>query len=369
MRELTLGGLFEGIGGFPLAATLAGIKPVWSNEIDPYCCKVLRKNFTHEIIEKDIKQIKNLPYVDIVSGGFPCQPFSVAGKREGEGDDRALWPEMLRIICEVGPKWVVGENVAGILSMDDGKTFEGICNSLENEGYTVQAYNIPACGVGAWHRRERIWIIAHNDKWRRSNWSNPEGREGSQIEDRGFCVDVSNSDRNGNPAELDKGANRGEAKGGEGSSQQERETPDRERVLVEPFTGSENVSNPRRCGWNNGGKQTNISEWQIKSCEEIGQSLRAEITGCCEDATNSYRAGCEEFNPPGFSEKPGLNSRQAIEGREYWNAEPELGRVANGIPNRVDRLKGLGNAIVPQIAYEIFKAIITHETQPNQPPN
>ncbi len=201
MIKLTMASLFAGIGGFELAAIWAGIEPIWSNEIDPWCCKVLRKNFNHEIIEKDIRQItsdtgckrwnegtnkriqsesakpirqdigdictkgEGIYYIqrpDILTGGFPCQPFSHAGKRKGKDDNRYLWPEYFRLIRELQPPWIIAENVAGFISMENGRTLEGILNDLENENYTPEIYNIPACGVGAWHKRERIWIVAHN---------------------------------------------------------------------------------------------------------------------------------------------------------------------------------------------------------------
>ena len=163
------GSLFAGIGGFELGFSRAGITPLWSNEKEAFPCKVLRKNFDHRIIEDDIRNIgkgrkHQLEAVDIICGGFPCQPFSNAGKREGRNDNRYLWPEMLRVIQEVRPKWIVGENVPGILTLEDGAVFEEICTSLETEGYQVQAFNIPACAVRAAHRRQRIWIIAHYDK-------------------------------------------------------------------------------------------------------------------------------------------------------------------------------------------------------------
>ncbi len=190
---MTLGGLFSGIGGFELAAQWAGITPVWSNEINPFCCKVLRKNFFHEIIEADIRTIgrkrkHELSPVDIICGGFPCQPFSGAGKRKGNNDDRYLWPEMLRVIDEIKPTWVIGENVAGITSMDIEtnlfkmedeenyflwveKVLQRIITDLNSIGYDVPRtrqgepifFNIPACAVGAPHQRERIWIIAYPD--------------------------------------------------------------------------------------------------------------------------------------------------------------------------------------------------------------
>lgn len=158
---MTMGGLFSGIGGFELAAIWAGIRPVWSNEIDPFCCDRLRENFTHQIIERDVKEIKEneLEYVDIICGGDPCQPSSVAGLGKGTDDDRYLWPEMFRIIQAVRPIAVLNENV-------DGTIANGILDlkidDLESEGYTCQSYIIPAEAVGAAHRRNRVWLVAYN---------------------------------------------------------------------------------------------------------------------------------------------------------------------------------------------------------------
>lgn len=217
---MTLGGLFSGIGGFELAAQWAGITPLWSNEIDRSACNVLRKNFTHEIIEKDIREIgrHNLHPVDIICGGFPCQPFSSAGHRRGKEDDRYLWPEMLRIVKELKPTWVIGENVAGLASMGQpglysvlesetvGVTEEDlvlpeIIGDLKEGGYEVQIFNIPACGFYAEHRRERLWIVAYSSKQddRERNGSQKEGQE-SEL---GKCI-ISNSSAYSNGEGLPK---------------------------------------------------------------------------------------------------------------------------------------------------------------------
>lgn len=179
---MTAGGLFSGIGGIELAAEMCGIEVVWSNEMDPYCCRVLRKNFNHLVIEDKIQNIgkgrtHELEPVDILFGGPPCQPFSTAGKRKGTDDDRHLWPEMFRLVRELGPRWVIVENVAGLVSMDNGAVLEQICADLEAEGYQVQPYLIPACGVGAPHKRERIFIIAYaDDKQRERSRESRRGR-------------------------------------------------------------------------------------------------------------------------------------------------------------------------------------------------
>lgn len=155
---ITHGSLFSGIGGFDLAACWAGIETRWQVEIDNFCNKVLEKHFPNAKRYKDIKEVKGLERVDIISGGFPCQPFSIAGKQKGKDDDRYLWEEMLRIIREVKPSYVIGENVANLWNMG----FENLLVDLENEGYEVESFIIPACATGAPHKRNRIWIIAYS---------------------------------------------------------------------------------------------------------------------------------------------------------------------------------------------------------------
>jgi len=197
--------LFSGIGGFSLAARWTGqIETVAFCEIDPFCQKVLKKHWPTVPIISDIREVtgerirgivvdtgdkqrrelsskgiqsqratsnqqqfsdvdseRDKSNIDILAGGFPCQPFSCAGKRKGTSDNRFLWPEMLRVIKEVRPRWVIGENVAGLISIDNGMVFEDCCASLEAEGYAVQSFILPACAVGAPHRRDRVWIVAN----------------------------------------------------------------------------------------------------------------------------------------------------------------------------------------------------------------
>jgi DNA (cytosine-5)-methyltransferase 1 len=263
---MTHGSLFSGIGGFDLAARWAGIKNKWQVEWDKYCQKVLKKNFPDVKRYWDITKIKEgeLESVDIISGGFPCQPFSQAGKREGKEDDRYLWPEMLRVIRLVGPKYVIGENVAGIINME----LDQVLSDLEAEGYTTETFIIPACGVGAPHRRDRVWILAYSYSPRRS---------------RGTTVETN------------------------------------------------------RCGGNIGRKKTKILQ------ENVANTNNTTIARQRENDGKIHRE----------PEPKGLND--GCQG--WWSVEPDVGRVANGIPNRVDRLKSLGNAIVPQIAYVLFEVI------------
>ncbi len=162
MRHLDL---FSGIGGFSIASD-----SVWENvehifcDNEPFAQKILRKHWPKSKIYGDIKDLKGseIGTVDLVTGGFPCQPFSSAGKRKGKEDDRHLWPEMLRVIRETSPSWVIGENVGGLVTWNGGMVLDEVFSDLESEGYRVWAFIIPACAVDAIHRRDRVWVIANH---------------------------------------------------------------------------------------------------------------------------------------------------------------------------------------------------------------
>ena len=166
MRELTHLSLFSGIGGLDIAAEMAGFKTVGQCEWADYPTKILEKHWPDVPRWRDIRTLTKesfhertgLHTVDIVSGGFPCQPFSIAGKQGGKDDDRYLWPEMLRVIRELRPSWVLGENVPGIVNL----ALDQVLSDLENEGYASQAFIIPACGVDAPHKRDRVAILAYS---------------------------------------------------------------------------------------------------------------------------------------------------------------------------------------------------------------
>ena len=290
-------GLFEGIGGFALAAQWAGWHTSTVVEWNPYCQAILKKNFPDATIYGDIKQFDGRPYagqIDIITGGFPCQPFSHAGKREGATDDRYLWPEMLRIIRQIKPAWVVGENVAGLLTMDGGHIFAGILADLENAGYSTETYLIPAVSVGAPHRRDRIWIIAYNSGIGCGRW---------------------------------------------------------------PYFKREEEAGRSRI---------------------IGENKRS--------ITNTNKPGLEKRE----SKQGNNGTEQPTSFRNFWTEHwyevaTRLCRVDDGISGGVDgigpipakakkgkahRLEALGNAIVPQIAYQIFEAINEfNDAQTNQPNN
>jgi DNA (cytosine-5)-methyltransferase 1 len=163
---MTHASLFSGIGGFDLAAEWAGFQNVFNCEWEEFPRKVLKHHFPNAEQYGDIKEFDATEYngrVDVLSGGFPCQPFSLAGQRKGSEDERYLWKEMLRVIRECNPRWIVGENVRGIVNWSNGLVFEEVCADLEAIGYSVQSFIIPACATGAPHRRDRVWIVAHSD--------------------------------------------------------------------------------------------------------------------------------------------------------------------------------------------------------------
>ena len=162
--KLKLLDLFSGIGGFSLGLESTGyFETIGFVEKDEFCQKVLKKNFNNIPIESEVRNVKGDRYkADIITGGFPCQPFSVAGKRRGTEDDRYLWDETIRVIRECKPRWFIGENVEGIINIQEGVVFRQVCDDLEKEGFEVQCVVIPASGIGAWHQRKRVWILAYS---------------------------------------------------------------------------------------------------------------------------------------------------------------------------------------------------------------
>jgi DNA (cytosine-5)-methyltransferase 1 len=291
--------LFSGIGGFALAARWAGIETVQFVEYEPYAQKVLAKNFPDVPIAGDIFEFDATKFlgVGLVTGGFPCQPFSVAGKQLGNKDDRAIWPQMLRVIREARPTWVIGENVSGIIQME----LDNVLSDLEGEGYTTQTLVIPAAGVDAKHRRERVWILAHTTGTRRS------GGEGC-METDGCNLREEVQTRLGTSEDL--------ANSNSGLCNRENQ---------EIFTGGNTTNN---------------------GSEDLANSMCKRQSGQGE-YVKSFNS---EKNKEGEAGYVKSNS-----GPVLWLPEPDVGRVANGVPSRVDRLKGLGNAIVPQVAFEIMR--------------
>jgi len=292
--------LFSGIGGADIAAEWAGFETVGQCEWADYPTKVLEKHWPYVPRWRDIRTLTGddfyartgLRTVDLISGGFPCQPFSVAGKQLGTDDERYLWPEMLRVIRELAPRWVVGENVPGILRIA-GDT---VCEDLERAGYSVAVFAYEAAAVGAPHRRERVFFVANAGGGRCSE-QNLFGKQQRRAETIGAGTIMADADREG----------------------MER----RNGAIVQKCPGKQS-----------GQGSAFVPDAEGKQSGRLFQS--------------------------GVSSDTGANRW------EWWKVEPELGRVADGIPDRVDRLKCIGNAIVPQQIYPIFEAIAEIEA-PGEP--
>lgn len=345
---MTHASLFSGIGGFDYAAALLGWINIFDCEIDAFCRKVLEYHFPNSVHYGDItKQIFKewRGKIDVLSGGFPCQPFSLAGQRKGADDNRYLWPEMLRVIREIRPTWVVGENVAGILTMvqpgaevevggqaslfgEDYRkrvlhrqeyVIETICRDLECEGYAVQPLLIPACAVGAPHRRDRIWFIAH-----RTN----AGVEAMQFTGQNGIYAVGTSSH----ADGDRYTSCGT------SCRTEKERC--ERAAVSGQRGG-------RCEWFNG-----LDGFSRIAADPYGKRQKY-----------GNDQGPERRNKPDERFKTQYSS-------SIWEKFPTQSPICSGDDGLSGRLDGItfskwrqesvkayGNAIVPQVAYEIFKTI------------
>jgi DNA (cytosine-5)-methyltransferase 1 len=326
--------LFSGIGGFSLGLESTGhFETIAFVEKDEFCQKVLKKNFKNIPIEGDIRNVKGEKYkADVVTGGFPCQPFSVAGKRKGTDDDRYLWDETIRVVRECKPKYFIGENVEGLINIQQGMVLRQVQTDLEKEGFEVQCLIIPASGIGAWHQRKRIWIIGCNVSNSNTRFGIGENQE---VQTRWntsttSCEDVPNSD-----------------------------------------------SRMRR-RWGTIGESGANEIWGFYSSEKKQSSndIRSKTIGCDdilreENVTNtnskrSQRLGIQSNNLQ-KGNKTTINSNNSIkEQQTWWQTQSELCGVPNGVSYKLDkdranRVKALGNSIVPQIARELGKAIIEAE--------
>ena len=269
--------LFSGIGGFSLGLERAGpFRTVAFCEREPFCQAVLKKHWPKVPIYDDVKTIptNRLGRIDLICGGFPCQPWSQAGEQRGAEDDRDLWPEMLRVIEAVQAEWIIGENVRGFVNNPMG--LRRSLSDLESLGYQAVPFVIPACSVDAKHRRDRVWIIANN---------------------------VANSRRKLRQARAEiKGNVRGE------------------------FEDRSSCNNDQRSG------------------EDVADT----------DSFRRKRKWSKRNDDGPF----GLCGGETPREKNFWLPEPDVGRVAHGVPRRVDRLKALGNAVVPQVVEQIGRAIL-----------
>ena len=369
---MTHGSLFSGIGGFDCAASWMGWDNAFHCEIDEFCNRVLRYHFPNAEHYDDIKTTDFTKWrgrIDVLSGGFPCQPFSCAGRRKGAEDDRYLWPEMLRAIREIQPAWVVGENVAGILTMvqpgsevevgSETSLFgeshaevevwqqyvvETVCSDLEREGYTVQPFVIPACAVGAPHRRDRVWFVAKRTD---------TGAEAVQCERECGVFPFG--------ASTDTDSNRQRQRPGEQESRGECERP--------PYDCP--------CGEDGAAAYTDGTRREEfhATAEPCGQEKRTDGNGSERFVAHS---DCE-LSEPGMSERAKRRhfpdkraespdcipdwgefpTQPPVRSRNDWFPIPMDGIT---FPKwRTESIKAYGNAVVPQVVYEIFRAIESYE--------
>jgi len=412
--------LFSGLGGFSLGLERTGnFETVAFCEIDKFCTLILQKHWKGVKIYNDVKEITKEKFItdgiqlpDIITGGFPCQPFSVAGKQKGTSDDRHLWPEMFRIIQEFTPRWVVGENVKGITNIQDGMVFETVCTDLEGEGYEVRTFNIPAAGVGAPHRRERMWIVAHakrfneiepigrsNETQRRIQEEHRQDDSSTRESSRTSSVrqsdngheDMENARRTLRPGTELREKNEDEIRKEDANQHQRSGSPSESDVANTNEGRSHEQNNEIQTGRNiaspSGETIPNAEGERLQRSR--GQESRGDFHGMEQDTQgNKNEIRSESERRSGTStdvantESSFGNVNEAIAGNgepktqevfgdgssvrgesAWWDFEPDVGRVAHGIPGRVYRLKALGNSIIPQIAQEIGTAIIKAERE------
>jgi len=423
----------SGIGGFSLGLeSTGGFDTVAFCEFDDFCRKVLNKHWPDVPIYKDLKEIGNEPEriiqdFDLICGGIPCQPFSVAGKKKGKEDDRHLWPYMYEIIKHKKPTWVIVENVGGFVNV----ALDDVCLDLEAQGYATQSFIIPACSVEAPHRRDRIWILG-------KNLENPgralrQGRieqgenadevgqgDADQLERSGGTSrsDVANSQLKGlegqhGDSSSQRGQDEGSLSGTEGSSRTDEDVPNSSGQRLEGHRGEHGLreaSEEEQTSRRSQERDVSHAKELDRNVDDNGhsgqcdgqqrQGLQGELGGAssnrAEDVANTERLGQQgqgEHERPSNTEKdsegqasgtddgsqgqtgqghtePGVGGMAdgvsaRLDGHYGFEREPNIPRVATGIPERVNRLKALGNSIVPQVIYNIGLAILEEEERTN----
>ena len=360
---MTHGSSFSGIGGFDLAAEWVGWQNLFNCEIDPFCQTVLKHHFPNAEQFTDIRTADFARYkgrIDVFTGGFPCQPFSVAGKQKGTEDDRYLWPEMLGVIRVVRPRWVVGENVYGIVSWSDGLVFEQVCADLEAEGYEVQPYVLPACGVGAPHQRYRTWFVAKNTKCVRRN--RIESEEKSEV---GRFRESGAGDHVRVRGEEGATAHRADA-GIEDVRERKDEILSGGAAADTQCLGSGQVRQNIQSGQSNGKRINGVSGERVASySESAGLSPCQERQGQEQPRRRNERISI----PPNWRNFPTQSPvRRGDDGLSDWL---DFDAVFEGIPTprrakaynrwREQAIKAYGNAIVPQVVLQIFETINEYE--------
>tara|TARA_R110000765_G_scaffold225396_4_gene329410 strand:- start:920 stop:1942 length:1023 start_codon:yes stop_codon:yes gene_type:complete len=332
------GSLFSGIGGFDLAAEWMGWQNIFHCEREPFAQKVLKHHFPNSKLYEDIKTFDASNYfgrVDIISGGFPCQPFSSAGRRLGSDDERNLWPEMFRIIKEVSPRFVVGENVYGLLSWSGGLVFEQVCTDLESEGYEVTPFILPAAGKNAPHLRKRIFFVAHSDN----------GRHKEPIEklcSRGHSSNCGCQGVTANAFSV-------------GGVQNDWQRVGKSKLTNE-ISEAGDVANTLSNGLHNTSKSRNLQKSAGTAQKKGGSDSKPSKATCRKRGfANAKKHDSKTIHKPP---------------RNLWEnfpTQPPICGGDDGLSEKLDTIsfskwrnesiKAYGNAIVPSVAHEIFKAI------------
>ena len=355
--------LFAGIGGIDLGLEATGYyKTTLFSEIDPFCQKILKKHWPNVPIIPDVRDINGKEIeTDVLVGGFPCQPFSVAGKRKGKEDERHLWPEMFRIIKEARPSIVIGENVPGIINTQMAL---GQCVSdLESEGYKVQPVVLPACSVNAPHRRYRVFIIAMVDtdnlrlpqhsgeeKEKQVGWTETPAMSGGS-----FMANAGRSEWWQQPSRNTESVRRGASEKTQWTAHSDSLGGSGEGAEAVANSVSRNVETGRERQWKvrKGHQGEGISD-NVACGSEAAESKNVA------DSTSSQRHEHEIIKEYGEASSQEILGNGSGIPREctWWVSEPNVGRVVNGVPNRIQRIKALGNAVVPQLTYVIGMSII-----------
>jgi DNA (cytosine-5)-methyltransferase 1 len=309
---LTVGSLFSGIGGFDLGLERAGMKVIWQSEIDEFASKVLKKHWPDVPNLGDITKVdwSEVERPDVICGGYPCQPFSQAGKRGGANDARHLWPAMHNAICVLRPRYALMENVRGHLSLGFGR----VLGDLAEIGYDAEWQVIPAAAVGAPHKRDRVFIVAYpNDTGNRTPERRIDYDGATQIKKRQIFSQFGVSRRGSNVANSD------------GRRQQKRDA-------------------------------------QIGVVSIVGESGQREFVADTDGEFVGQYGSSSDVANQGRQRHDQRERQKTNDFGQWWEVEPNVGRVANGVSDRVDRLKGLGNAIVPQVA-ELVGALVVEHSQ------
>jgi len=336
--------LFSGIGGIDLAAEWAGFESVAMVERDKYCQKVLAKNFPNAKIYDDVTTFNGHEYknkIDLISGGFPCQPHSLAGKRKASGDERDLWSEVVRIIRESRPKFFLGENVRGLLSSESGAFFGRILNDLDELGYRVGWCLYGAKDIGAVHRRERVFIVAYASGIGGTT-------EGDNWERGSFCGERKQCDSNRCEGGRMDGRDNADSIG-------QTDAADSDSIRFQQCANKKEKQSTRR-----------------RATRSVTEGHDSSIH---RDVADSNGSGCEKQRERISTEAEHKTSErccyQNIWGGDWrnWDVEPviyetetesRIRRTDDGFSSRVDRLKALGNAVVPQQVYPILAEIAAH---------